>query len=229
MKAKKSEKADLENKRNTFLLFGLVAALGIVLVAFEWNTKATGATDFGPMAAVNVEEEIIPITRMDEIKPPPPPPPPVQVEVITIVDDDVVIDEEFEMESTEVTEDLTIDIAPILETTSEEEIEEDKVFVIVEEQPEFPGGERALLRFINNSIRYPVIAQENGVQGRVFYKFVVDTDGSVTNVEIIRGPDASLNKEAKRVLESLPKFKPGKQRGRPVRVYFSSAINFVLQ
>ncbi len=229
MKAKKSEKANLENKRNTFLLFGLVVALGIVLVAFEWNTKATGATDFGPMAAVNVEEEIIPITRMDEIKPPPPPPPPKVIEIINIVDNDVEIEEEFEMESTEVTKDLVFDIAPIVETSREEEIEEDKVFIIVEEQPEFPGGERALLRFINNSIRYPVIAQENGVQGRVFYKFVVDTDGSVTNVEIIRGPDASLNKEAKRVLESLPKFKPGKQRGRPVRVYFSSAINFVLQ
>ena len=229
MKTKKSEKADLENKRNTFLLLGLVMALGIVLAAFEWNTKAKGANDFGPMAALNVEEEIIPITRMDEIKPPPPPPPPKVIEIINIVDDEVEIEEEFEMESTEVTKDLVLDIAPIVETSSEEEIEEDKVFVIVEEQPEFPGGERALLRFINNSIRYPVIAQENGVQGRVFYKFVVDTDGSVTNVEIIRGPDASLNKEAKRVLESLPKFKPGKQRGRPVRVYFSSAINFVLQ
>ena len=229
MKTKKSEKADLENKRNTFLLLGLVMALGIVLAAFEWNTKAKGANDFGPMAALNVEEEIIPITRMDEIKPPPPPPPPKVIEIINIVDDEVEIEEEFEMESTEVTKDLVFDIAPIVETSREEEIEEDKVFIIVEEQPEFPGGERALLRFINNSIRYPVIAQENGVQGRVFYKFVVDTDGSVTNVEIIRGPDASLNKEAKRVLESLPKFKPGKQRGRPVRVYFSSAINFVLQ
>ncbi len=229
MEAKKSPKADLENKRRTFLLIGLVLSLGMVLAAFEWTTKAKQVETLGQLGSIVVEEEVIPITRRDEVKPPPPPPPPKVAEVINIVEDDVELDEEFEMEETEVTDETLIDVSPIVEAAEEEEVEEEKIFYIVEEHPEFPGGERALLKFIHNSLRYPVVAQENGIQGRVFYKFVVDIDGSVRDVEIIRGPDPSLNKEAKRVLENLPKFKPGKQRGRPVRVYFSSAINFQLQ
>jgi len=228
MEPKKTKKADLESKRSTFLLFGLVVSLGMVLIAFEWKTAPSSVSSLGTIELQDVEEEIIPITRQEEVKPPDPPPPAV-VEVLNIVDDDVVIEDELEIEDSEADDETIIDIPPIIAAEKEVEVEEDHVFMIVEEQPEFPGGIRALYSFINNNVRYPVIAQENGIQGRVFVKFVVDTDGSVRNAEIVRGVDSSLDNEALRVINSLPKFKPGKQRGRPVKVYFNSSINFQLQ
>ncbi len=229
MEQKKTKKADLENKRGTFLLLGLVISLGIVLFAFEWQTKPSEASTLGQIETQEVEEEIIPVTRREEVKPPPPPPPPKVVEVLNIVEDDVEIDEELDIADTEADDETFIDIAPILSTPEEDDVDEDKIFAIVEEQPEFPGGNRALYAYIHSNVRYPVLAQENGIQGRVFVKFVVDTDGSVSNVEVTRGVDASLDKEALRVIKSLPKFKPGKQRGRPVRVFFNASINFQLQ
>ena len=228
MESKKSPKADLENKRNVFLMLGLVIALGVVLVAFEWTTKPKAAESLGQIEMQEVEEEIIPITRQ-EVKPPPPPPPPKVVEVLNIVDDDVEIEEELEIEDTEADEETIIDVAPIIETEAEEEEEEAQVFFIVEEMPEFPGGELALRKYIANSIKYPVIAQENGIQGKVYVTFVVDRDGSVSNAHVARGIDPSLDKEALRVVNSLPKWKPGKQRGKPVRVSYTVPINFVLQ
>ncbi|NQU88415.1 MAG: TonB family protein, partial [Mariniphaga sp.] len=206
-----------------------VIALGSVLLAFEWTTETNTVSSLGQIEMQEVEEEIIPVTREEEIKPPPPPPPPVVVEVLNNVDDDVELDEELDIEDSEADDETFIDIAPILETSKEEEVVEDKVFLFAEQQPEFPGGARALYAYINNNVRYPVLAQENGIQGKVFVKFVVDVDGSVSNVEITRGVDSSLDKEAMRVIKSLPKFKPGKQHGRPVRVFFNSSINFQLQ
>ncbi len=229
MEVKKSKKADLESKRNIFLMSGLVIALLITLVAFEWTTKPKQSSSLGTIQAQEVEEEIIPITRQEEVKPPPPPPPPKVVEVLNIVDDDVEIEDELEIEDTEADDETIIDVAPIIETAEEEEEEEAQVFYIVEEMPEFPGGELALRKFIGNSISYPVIAQENGIQGKVYVTFVVDKDGSISNATIARGVDPSLDKEALRVVNNLPKWKPGKQRGKPVRVSYTVPINFVLQ
>ncbi|MBN1821860.1 MAG: energy transducer TonB [Prolixibacteraceae bacterium] len=229
MEPKKSTKADLENKRNVFLMLGLVVSLGIILLAFEWTTKPSAANSLGEIQTQEVEEEIIPITRQEEVKPPPPPPPPKVVEVLNIVDDDVEIDEELDIEDTEADDETIIDVAPIIQTEEEEEEEEAKVFFIVEEMPEFPGGELALRKYISNSIKYPVIAQENGIQGKVYVTFVVDTDGGISNATVARGVDPSLDKEALRVVNALPKWKPGKQRGKPVRVSYTVPINFVLQ
>ena len=228
MELKKSPKADLENKRNIFVQIGLVIALGITLFAFEWTTKVEQASSLGTMTGQEVEDEIIPITRQEEVKPPPPPPPPKVVEVLTIVDDDTEIDDELEIEDTEADDQTVIDIAPVIQTEEEEE-EEAQVFFIVEEMPEFPGGELALRKFIAQSIKYPVIAQENGIQGKVYVNFVVDKDGSVTAAKVARGVDPSLDKEAMRVVNSLPKWKPGKQRGKAVKVSYTVPINFVLQ
>ena len=180
------------------------------------------------MSAVAVEEEIIPITREQEGKPPPPPPPKV-IEVLNIVDDNVKIDDELMIEDSEADDKTLIDVAPVISAPKEEEEETAEVFYIVEDMPEFPGGEAALRAYIAQQIKYPVIAQENGIQGKVYVTFVVGKDGSVSNPTIARGVDASLDKEALRVVNTLPKWKPGKQRGKPVNVSYTVPINFVLQ
>jgi protein TonB len=228
MELKKSPKADLENKRNVYFMLGLVISLGIILLAFEWTAKPKKADSLGSINAVDVEEEIIPITREQEIKPPPPPPPPKVVEILNIVDDDVEIDDELHID-TEADDKTLITVAPVISTAVEEEEEEQQVFFIVEDMPEFPGGEMALRTYIANAIKYPVIAQENGIQGKVYVTFVVGKDGSVSNASIARGVDPSLDKEALRVVNTLPKWKPGKQRGKPVNVSYTVPINFVLQ
>jgi protein TonB len=226
MEPKKSPKADLESKRSIFVQLGLVLSLGIVLLAFSLSNQVSEADSLGEMAVQEVEDEMIPITRQEEVKPPPPPPPPKVVEVLTIVDDDTDIEDELEIEDTEADDETVVEVAPIVE---EEEEDEAEVFFIVEDMPVFPGGDLALRKYIAQSIKYPVIAQENGIQGKVFITFVVGKDGSVTNARIARGVDPSLDKEALRVVNTLPKWKPGKQRGKPVRVSYTVPINFVLQ
>ena len=228
MESKKSSKVDLENKRNMFFLFGLVTALGATLLAFEWSTKPGKVETLGTIQSQNVEEEFIPITREQEVKPPPPPQ--VQtVEIINIVDNDANIDNELKIDDMGADETTIIDINPIVTTTKEKEVKEQEIFYIVEDPAEFPGGERALYKYIQNSVKYPVIAQENGVQGKVYVKFVVNESGKVSNAEILRGVDPSLDNEALRVIRSLPDFKPGKQRGNPVKVFYNAVINFQLQ
>jgi len=229
MERKKASKADLESKRTLFFLVGLVVALGSTLVAFEWTTKPSKAESLGVILNQSVEEEIIPITREQEIKPPPPPPPPKVVEVLNIVDDKVKIEDELEIEDSEADEETVIDVQPLIEASEEEEEDTNEIFLIVEEAPEFPGGTRALYKYISSHVKYPVIAQENGIQGKVYVKFVVNEEGDVSNAEILRGVDQSLDVEALRVVNSLPKFKPGKQRGRPVKVFYNAQISFQLQ
>lgn len=229
MELKKSPKADLESKRNVFLWIGLVITLGIILGAFEWTSKQSKADSLGSIQAQEVEEEIIPITREQEIKPPPPPPPPQVIEVLNIVDNDVDIEDELKIEDTEADDETVINVAPVISQKKVEEEEETQVFFIVEEMPEFPGGELALRKYISTAIKYPVIAQENGIQGKVYVTFVVGKDGSISNASIARGVDPSLDKEALRVVNGLPKWKPGKQRGKPVNVSYTVPINFVLQ
>ena len=154
------------------------------------------------------------------------------------VQDDEIIKTQEELTKT----DVNISVADIKGTDEENGIDiaelnkmvvgEDTVsppFFVVEQMPEFPGGELALRKFLNNSVKYPVIAQENGIQGKVFVNFIVDTNGGISNVKIARGVDQSLDKEAMRVVKSMPKWIPGKQSGQPVRVSFTVPINFVLQ
>jgi protein TonB len=228
MELKKSLKADLENKKNTFFLIGLVLALGLTLLAFEWTAKQSKAESLGAVQSQDIEEEIIPITREQEVKPPPPPPPKV-VEVLNIVEDDVEIEDELEIEDSEADDETVIDVAPVVSADEEKEEETAKVFFIVEDMPMFPGGELALRKYISKHVKYPVIAQENGVQGKVYVTFVVGKDGSINNASIARGVDPSLDKEALRVINHLPRWKPGKQRGKPVNVSYTVPINFQLQ
>jgi protein TonB len=134
------------------------------------------------------------------------------------------------IEDSEADDKTLINVAPVISAPKAEEEEESaQVFFIVEDMPEFPGGEMALRAYIANAIKYPVIAQENGIQGKVYVTFVVGRDGKVTNATIARGVDPSIDKEALRVVNSLPTWKPGKQRGKPVNVSYTVPINFVLQ
>jgi len=223
METKKTPKADLENKKRIFLQIGLAITLLGVLVAFEWRTYDRVIEGLGDLDMIIVEEEDIPITRQEL---PPPPPPPLATELI-IVEDDVEIEEEFIIDveasaATEVREFARIEVA------QEEEIAEEQIFVVVEEMPSFPGGELARLRFLSENINYPQMARESGIQGTVFVGFVVERDGSVTDVRIIRGIGGGCDEEAIRVVRNMPRWTPGRQRGQPVRVQFTMRIRFVL-
>lgn len=227
MEVKKTDKANLENKRGLFLQIGWVFTLGLVLLAFEWTSKPADLGDLGNLDDMNLEEEVIPITRQQN-EPPPPPPPPTQTEVINIVQNDVEIDDELELEDTEADEATKVEIVEF--TEEEETVDEQEIFLVVEDMPTFQGQEKDAFRvYIQQNLKYPVIAQENGISGRVYVSFVVDRDGSLTNVQVVRGVDPSLDKEAVRVVKSSPKWTPGKQRGRAVRVSFTFPIVFQLQ
>ncbi|MDX9845893.1 MAG: energy transducer TonB [Tenuifilaceae bacterium] len=230
MELKKNPKVDLEKKKTIFIEIGLVLSLGIILLAFEWTSTGGVNTDLAGVQDIVVEEEMIPITQQEEIKPPPPPPQPMQViDIINIVEDDIEIDDDIDLFDSEFNEDIAVRIVNFIDEEEEAE-EEEEIFVIVEHMPSFQGGDINKFReFINRNLRYPEIAAENGIQGRVILSFVVESHGGVSNVRILRGVDPALDKEAIRVVESSPKWKPGMQRGKPVRVSFNIPIIFVLQ
>ena len=216
MKYKKNPEISIEHKKGMLFQIGLVVTLLLVLVAFEWKSYEKTDYSLGQLQMDDLEDEMIPITRQEEKPPPPPPPPP---EIIEIVEDEVEIENEIEIEDTESDEDEVIEI---------EEEDDEEFFMVVENMPEFPGGDLGLMKYIQKNVRYPAIAKEYNITGKVFIQFIVDKSGSVTNVKIARGVDKNLDAEAVRVVKSLPKYKPGKQRGEPVRVMFTIPINFTL-
>lgn len=225
MEVKKSPKADLESKKTIFMQIGLIATLAIVLIAFEWSSTDVKNEKFDFMEEVEAETEIVPITRQQEVKPPPPPPPPRVSDVLNIVDDDVELEEELELD-TEMEEDQEVEFTNV--DMEEEDTEDAPVFFIVEEMPVFPGGTAALNKYLA-SVKYPMIAQENGIQGRVYVQFVVNDKGVVEDVKLARGVDPNLDKAALNQVKNMPKWAPGKQRGKAVKVSYTVPINFVLQ
>ncbi len=229
MEQRKTERADLEKKRGYFFEIGFIVTLAIIWGAFEASSKVEKAEDLGEVSIIVEDEEMAPITRQEEIQlPPPPPPQQAAPEVFELVDNKVEVETDFM--SNEVDENSVVEIQEIVEIEQEVEVEEEpQVFFIVEDMPEFPGGETALRKYIAENVRYPEMAKENDIQGTVYIRFVVDTDGSVKNVEVLRGVDPLLDKEAIRVVQSLPKWKPGKQRGKAVKVSHSVPIKFALQ
>jgi protein TonB len=226
MELKKSQEASLENKKLTYLLLGFVFVLSACYVALEWTEKTVKVYE-EPNEELFFEEELD-IQQTSQETPPPPPPAPVQeIEVLNVVDDEVQT-ERIEINTEENNE--VIEIKAPVEQVVEEEEKEDEIFMVVETMPEFPGGQAELFKYLSENVKYPVIAQENGIQGRVICQFVVNKDGSIVDVEVVRsGGDASLDKEAVRVIKSMPKWKPGKQRGKPVRVKYTVPVNFKLQ
>jgi len=228
MELKKNEKANLENKKSLFLQIGLILALIICIVALEWTSGQRRDSIFDGMTEEAIEEEQIPVT--EETPPEEIPPPEVTVtDLFEIVEDDVVIENEVRFEDDETSEDKVVEIyAPVLQ--AEEEETEDEIFVIVEDMPKFRGGDINKFReWVQKRVRYPELAAENGIQGRVFISFVVETNGNVSNVAVTRSVDALLDEAAKEAVAASPRWEPGMQRGRPVRVRYSIPIIFQLQ
>jgi protein TonB len=229
MELKKSKKADLEKKKGMYITVGLVISLSIVLVAFEWTKGESKDDGSDAVAEIQFEDEMMQITRREEPKPEPKPEQPKVAEVLDIVDDDVEIEDDFDFDM-EATDDTEYDFTTMI-TDDGEDIEEEEVFYIVEDMPTFNGGEPAteFRKYIAQNLQYPEIAAENGVSGRVIVQFAVDKTGQVVDAVVVRSVDPALDKEAIRVVMSSPKWTPGKQRGKAVKVLFTFPINFVLQ
>ncbi len=229
MEIKKSEKANLENKKLLFVEIGLVISLLITYVAFEWTSKETKVSTLEDTTEVVLEEEIIPITQ--ETPPPPQAAPkmPVLSDQIDIVDDEIELEDDMFM-NLEDDASLGVEIMDYVEV-EEEEVEEEAIpFQLVEEKPSFQGGDaNQFSKWVNQRLVYPEIAKENGVQGRVTLQFTVEKDGTVTKVKVLRGVDPSLDKEAVRVVSQSPKWKPGKQRDRAVPVTYTFPVIFQLR
>jgi len=217
-------------------LIGIVVMAITVIVPYirargDASHKARVATEVIAEMANDIQKEVAP--------PPPPPPPPAMEQqaviryVAPVVVDSVKVEDQNKImiSDDQVATTVNKDVVDVVEQKQEvvEVEKEEQVFVVVEEMPEFPGGEKALRTFLATSVKYPTIAQENGIQGKVFVNFVVNKDGSVSNVKIARGVDPAIDAEALRVVSSLPRWKPGKQRGAPVRVSYTVPISFKLE
>lgn len=228
MEIKKSPKADLEGKKSTWLLIGYVLILAVLFVSFEWTERDKQVTTDTGIVEPIFEEEMVPITEQEEVKQAPPPPEAPKVEeVLKIVENDAQVEESTIQSSEETGQAVDVKYVPV--EVEEEPVEEEQIFQVVEEMPEFPGGIAECLKFLAKNIKYPTIAQENGVQGRVIVQFVVNSDGTIVDPVVMRSVDPYLDKEALRVIKMMPKWKPGKQRGKAVRVKYTVPVTFKLQ
>ena len=226
MEEKKSPKANLENKKLMFMQIGLIISLIIAWLAFEHKSYDKREIDPSLLRQTEVvEEEMVEITKQEEPKPQPVEVPK-QTTQLEIVEDDVEVEDieiNAEIAQAEVVEDYT----PV--EVQEEEVVEAEVFTIVEEMPSYPGGDQKMYEYLGKNIKYPQIARESSIQGRVFVNFVVEPDGSVSNVKVLRGIGGGCDEEAVRVVKSMPKWKAGKQRGKAVRVSYTLPVVFKLQ
>lgn len=226
MELKKNPKVDLQNKRVILLEIGLIAALAIVIGAFLYTPKEVRVEkidmNYGP-----VEEEITEITRQDQK--PPEPPKKTEITVITdilnVVTNDTKITTDIGFAEFEEDIEIVQQVA-----VADEEIQEEEIFYKVETMPSFMGGDLNKFRnWVNSKVKYPQLAQENNISGRVLLMFVVEKDGSLTNIQVLQSPDSSLSEEAIRVLKTSPKWEPGKQRNQCVRVKYTLPIDFRIQ
>ena len=215
---KKYPSVDIEYFRGLFLRIGLLYSLGFVILAFTWTSYDNTTNALSGQEVMDDIEIEPPQTKQD--RPPPPPPPPPELD---IVEDEEELEQEPEI--IELEEDVNIAIE--IQAPEEEEIDEDEVFQIVEDMPKFPGGDKALMKYLANT-PYPPIASENGIEGVVWVQFVVDKGGNVTNTQILRGQDPSLDKAALKWVKGMPKWAPGRQRGKAVKVIFRVKIAFKL-
>ena len=233
MISRKTTQADIENKRSTLRALGFIASLSLVLIALSWTSYDVITRQALNYEADLLEDEEIPINI---VTPPPPPPPPQQTTVIEIVDDEEEIEIELEIEDIELDEDTEIEIIE-----EDDEVEDDTPFMIVENMPALAqcktmrGDERhqctqmEIIKYVSKNTKYPPIAKDAGIQGTVFVYFVVGKDGKVKDVKVLREVDSRLDKEAKRVVESLPRFDPGSQRGKNVSVQYTIPVKFIIR
>ncbi len=242
----KYPEVDTFSLSGTFMNYGLLAAIILMILAFSW-TQYEKVIDVSHLLGTLDEEIEMETPRTAEPPPPPPPPPPpviqevpndVSVEETVIFKDLSVKDEDFQRPEPVVDKPAPPPPPPPPPPKQEEE----EIFKVVEDQPSFPGCENIsdktekkkcadekMLQFIYGNIKYPAIARENGVEGMVVVKFVVEKDGSITAAEVVRDIGAGCGAEALRVVNMMPKWEPGKQRGRAVRVQFNLPVKFKLE
>jgi len=234
MEPKKNLKVDLTKNSSLYFVIGLSIVLLITWRVIEWKTYKN-VYDYEALTVDDDDDEDVPITEQLKTPPPPPPPPPPAPEIIEVIEDEEEI-EETVIESTETDEEEIIEVVEVIEEYEDIDVP----FAVIEDVPIFPGCERVkkaerrncfqeqMNKHIKRNFRYPEIAQEMGIQGRVYVNFIISKNGSITNIRM-RGPDKNLEKEAQRIIAKLPRMTPGKQRGRPVRVPFSIPITFRLR
>ena len=229
MEIKKSEKASLENKRLLFTEVGLIAALLVVLAGFESSTRAREVALLQGNTIIPDEDDVLAVTL--ETPPPAPEVPalPMLSDDLEIVDDNVLVDMDFQsLDDT----DVPVDIQEYIhQEVIEEEVEEEVIFVgVVEERPTFNGGDaNEFSKWVNSRLVYPEIAKENGIEGRVTLQFTIDKEGRLGEVKVLSAPDKTLADEAVRVVSSSPKWKPGKQRDRTVKVSYTFPVIYKLR
>ena len=224
MEPKKTEKADLTNKSFLFLTIGLVTSLLLAIMAFSYRVyDDTSVKDLGKNNAS--DEEILEVPPTEQL---PPPPPKIQQPQIIEVPDEKKIEEEIEINmDTEVTEETKVEQIQI-QPQEEEKEDVNQIFLVVEETAAPIGGMPAFYEYVQKKLKYPAQARRMGVEGKVFVEFVIERDGSITDVKAIKGIGAGCDEEAVRVLKGSPKWKAGKQRGKPVRQRMVLPIAFRL-
>ncbi len=223
MEAKKTPKADLTKKSGMFLNLGLLVSVGLALFAFEYKSYESGELmDLGTVEDDFEEMLDIPITEQ-----PPPPPPPIEQPIIEEIPDEVEIEEKIEVDfDVDVQEETVVKEVEISDAPVQERA--DEIFDVVETMPTPPGGMEGWNKYLSKNLKYPTQARRMGIEGTVYVVFVVNTDGSIQDVEILRGIGGGCDEEAMRVVRNAPKWEPGKQRGRPVRVKMRLPIRFKL-
>lgn len=227
MEIKKSERADLERGKSTSLLIGFVMALSVMFVALEWTQREVeDDSEIYGVKDVSLNEEMVPITLPEKKTVPPPPAAVTQADILEIVDDDAEVEEDIMASTEDQVEWVDLDEIEYVEV--EPEPEEEEIFMVVEDAPEFPGGTQALLDYLRKNIKYPPLCRENGIQGRVLVSFVVNKDGAIVEPQVVKSVNKQLDQEALRVISTMPNWKPGKQRGKPVRVKYTVPVNFRL-
>jgi protein TonB len=220
MEIKKSKKANLESRRRSYFLFGLIVSLSLSWMAFEYRVyEGPEHYDFGNMAMEEETDVIVQTMRPEEIKPPKPKP----VTIFEVTNKTDIPDIEINVE---IGADEPMENYALIEDEPVEEVEP-VIFVPIENMPEFPGGEEALMRYLS-TVKYPRMAVETGIQGTVYVGFVVEKDGSISHIEVKRGISEECDAEAVRAIKAMPKWKPGMQRNKPVRVYYTLPIRYVL-
>ena len=223
MELKKDPKADVYKRTGLHFAIGLLCTMGLVLTAFNWRVYDQQSMLEGPETLALNEELIIPPTE----QPPPPKPPKIQQPRIQEVEEE--LDEEIEVDlDIEIQQDTEIPDVVMDPDDGPEEEEADKVFTFVESQPSPLGGMAAWRKYLRKNLKYPYRSKRLGVEGTVYVGFVVEKDGSLTDIQIVRGVSDDIDEEAIRVFKNSPEWNPGKQRGRPVRVRYTMRLVFKL-
>ncbi|MFA7082779.1 MAG: energy transducer TonB [Bacteroidales bacterium] len=230
MELKKTDKANLENKKALFIQFGLIIALSVIIFAFEYKTYDKSESTMIQREAIQEVEEVVMATQEEAPPPPPEDVPQAETTEFEIVEDNKTIEREFNISSFQQTSNVSASVSKVEIKVEEEEVQEEKtIFTVVEQEATFPGGNEKLNEYLAKSIKYPQQAKETGTRGKVMLTFVIERDGSITDIKVLRDIGSGCGEEARRVVKEMPKWQPAKQRGKAVRQQFVLPVSFNLQ